>query len=88
MRNRYSLPAIGRFISRDPIGITGGINLYTYAGDDPVDFSDPTGLAPAPLMTGHLRPVRSRKQLMVLDRMPVPMRLLAMPRLLRAEVWL
>jgi len=44
MRHRYYLPAIGRFISRDPIGLAGGLNLYAYANDDPVDFSDPTGL--------------------------------------------
>ena len=44
MRRRYYLPAIGRFISRDPIGLAGGLNLYAYANDDPIDFSDPTGL--------------------------------------------
>ena len=44
MRRRYYLPAIGRFISRDPIGLAGGINVYAYANDDPIDFSDPTGL--------------------------------------------
>ena len=43
MRGRYSAPAIGRFISRDPAGFAGGFNLYEYAGDDPVEFSDPTG---------------------------------------------
>ena len=43
MRGRYYAPAIGRFISRDPAGFAGGFNLYEYAGDDPVDFSDPTG---------------------------------------------
>ncbi len=43
MRGRYYDPQIARFISRDPIGIAGGLNLYAYAGDDPVDSSDPTG---------------------------------------------
>ena len=43
MRNRYYLPAIGRFISRDPSGLGGGTNMYAYAGDDPANFSDPTG---------------------------------------------
>ena len=88
MRRRYYLPAIGRFISRDPIGITGGLNIYAYAGDDPVDFSDPTGLCTSATTMGPPRPVRSRKQLMVLDRMPAPMLLLAMPRQLLAEVFL
>ncbi len=44
MRGRYYAPGLARFISRDPAGLAGGINMYAYAGDDPVDFSDPTGL--------------------------------------------
>jgi len=43
MRGRYYDASIGRFISRDPAGLPGGVNMYAYAGDDPVDFSDPTG---------------------------------------------
>jgi RHS repeat-associated protein len=27
----------GRFVSEDPIGIGGGTNIYTFAGDDPID---------------------------------------------------
>ena len=52
MRNRYYLPAIGRFISRDPAGLGGGTNMYAYAGDDPVNFSDPTGLEFVPIGGG------------------------------------
>jgi RHS repeat-associated protein len=38
-------PATGQFISADPTGASGsGDNLYAYAGGDPVDNSDPTGL--------------------------------------------
>ena len=40
---RYYDPAIGRFISRDPIGWAGGLNLYGYVDNDPVNFTDPTG---------------------------------------------
>ena len=36
-------PQTGRFINRDPIGYAGGMNLYGYADDDPVDEGDPTG---------------------------------------------
>lgn len=44
MRARYYDPELGRFISEDPIGIAGGLNLYSYAGNDPVNSRDPTGL--------------------------------------------
>ncbi len=45
MRARYYAPSIARFISRDPIGIAGGLNLYEYAGDSPTNATDPTGLS-------------------------------------------
>jgi hypothetical protein len=28
----------------DPIGIAGGLNVYGFAGGDPINFSDPLGL--------------------------------------------
>ena len=37
-------PRIGKFISEDPIGIDGGINLFVYVGNNPVNFVDPWGL--------------------------------------------
>ena len=43
-RNRYYDPASGRFTQEDPIGLAGGINLYAFAGSDPVNHSDPFGL--------------------------------------------
>jgi RHS repeat-associated protein len=43
-RARYYDAGIGRFISRDPIGVTGGLNLYAYVHDNPVNLSDPKGL--------------------------------------------
>jgi RHS repeat-associated protein len=36
--------AFGRFISRDPLGEKGGLNLYGYVGNDPVNAVDPFGL--------------------------------------------
>ncbi len=43
-RNRWYDPHLGRFISEDPIGLAGGINKYAYAGNNPVDNTDPFGL--------------------------------------------
>jgi RHS repeat-associated protein len=43
-RNRYYDSQSGRFTQEDPIGLAGGLNLYGFAGGDPVNFSDPFGL--------------------------------------------
>ena len=45
-RNRYYDPQTGRFTQEDPIGLAGGLNLYGFAGGDPVNFGDPFGLCP------------------------------------------
>jgi RHS repeat-associated protein len=44
LRNRWYDPATGRFLTQDPIGLAGGVNLYAYAGSNPVAFRDPFGL--------------------------------------------
>ena len=40
---RAYTPTGGRWLSRDPIGESGGLNLYQYAGGDPVNRLDPSG---------------------------------------------
>ena len=41
---RYYLPKLGRFLTPDPIGHEGGINLYAYCDDSPLERVDPSGL--------------------------------------------
>jgi RHS repeat-associated protein len=43
-RARYLSPMLGRFMSRDPIGYVGGLNIYEYIGGDPIDDTDSLGL--------------------------------------------
>ena len=44
-RFRYYDPEIGRFVSQDPIGLMGGMNLFEYASN-PIIWVDPLGLSP------------------------------------------
>ena len=43
-RARWYDPATGRWLSKDPIGISGGLNLYAFCGNNPVNYVDPWGL--------------------------------------------
>lgn len=42
-------PVSGRFLNRDPIGETGGINLYAYTRASPINRADPNGQNPLAL---------------------------------------
>ncbi len=48
VRNRYYSPALGRWITRDPIGYEGGINLYGYVKSSPGGNVDAAGMAAVP----------------------------------------
>jgi RHS repeat-associated protein len=43
-RARWYDPITGRWLSNDPIGISGGLNQYVFCGDNPVNKRDPMGL--------------------------------------------
>ena len=43
-RARWYDAETGRWLSKDPIGISGGLNLYEAFGSNPVYFIDPSGL--------------------------------------------
>jgi RHS repeat-associated protein len=45
-RARFYDPLVARFISEDPIGFVGGINLYAYVSNNPIALRDPLGFCP------------------------------------------
>jgi RHS repeat-associated protein len=44
--NRFYDPETGRYISADPIGLDGGMNLFAYVGGNPIGKIDYKGLTP------------------------------------------
>jgi RHS repeat-associated protein len=57
-RARYFSPVFQHFVREDPIRFNGGINLYGYVGNSPVNFVDPSGqvigVAPGSGADGYL----------------------------------
>jgi RHS repeat-associated protein len=58
LRARYYNPVLGRFLTADPAGGSPAdpatLNKYNYARQDPANFEDPSGNAPAPSFTPPL----------------------------------
>ncbi len=68
-RARYYDPDLGRFLTTDPIGYLGGINLYAYCSNDPVNYTDPWGYykEPAPEDPGEMTEEEIEKELEELE---------------------
>jgi RHS repeat-associated protein len=85
MRNRWYDPNIGRFVTEDPIGVQGGVNLYAFAGADHINGIDVSGLGddfvlvcfnnPAPLPAGPANDTTKAPQARKRDRICVQMSL-------------
>src|SRR5690606_34965288 len=61
MNGRVYDPAIGRFLSADPFmqfpDSTQGLNRYTYVGNNPLSYTDPSGLFSFKKLLGQLAPL-------------------------------
>ena len=55
---RHYDPTVGRFLMPDPLGYAGGINLYAYVDNDPLNATDPSGLC-AGSLCGNANPSNS-----------------------------
>ena len=51
---RDYLPSMGRWVSKDEARLDGGLNLYAYADNDPVNLVDLSGNGPVGYVVGGL----------------------------------
>jgi RHS repeat-associated protein len=54
---RFYSHALGRFLQTDPVGTADDLNLYAYVANNPINFTDPSGLAAASARTFNYSPL-------------------------------
>jgi RHS repeat-associated protein len=69
-RYRYYDPHSGRFISRDPFGLRGDINLHRHASN-PINWIDPFGLTGVEGDSGKLAEARSARDALSVELAPM-----------------
>lgn len=67
--HRYYDWSAGRFLTRDPIGPAGGINLYGYCQDGPVGLADPDGSVKILVISYRVFGAGWHRGIVVLDNM-------------------
>ena len=67
-RNRYYNPSVGRFLTKDPAGLVGGVNYFVYVKNNPINYADSLGLF---LDTGKARQI-AEKTLKEVKESPMP----------------
>jgi RHS repeat-associated protein len=60
---RYYDPQSGRYLTPDPIGLAGGMNVYGYVGGNPVSGIDPLGLTQRDIDTARVIAMQSQGDL-------------------------
>src|SRR5262249_31290438 len=51
---RYYNPNIGRFVSEDPKAWNGGVNFYSHVLNQPINYTDPSGLKASGFVSGDV----------------------------------